>query len=203
MFALPIPGRLENDADSELSNRIRSQSEITPELLNKCSVAGIFLTWDHVILNDNTVIQRILVENNKYTLDMLYYLILIHSPSPNIDLTIVMQPFKDLVLTETNLSIINYNYCHYYMTVGNKIHPAIRDSLKIVARGFKNTELEKIEHILSMVMKYLDAPSYAKLFKAVTEKDQSLIGYGTKLLNQTYEFLFNGSSSIAVSDFTQ
>ena len=47
----------------------------------------------------------------------------------------------------------------------------------------------------------MDTPSYAKLFKAVTEKDgyQSMISYGGQLLNKTYEFFFGCCSASNVN----
>lgn len=193
MFATQTHGMIWNTSDITLHDMIKNEELIyIEEIINQCTEPGIITAWHMAAIKDNLTFIITLIEFQKYNLNILYSLIPYFDEIPDINQQVIIECFKSLVLKETNLSILNYNYCHYYMT---EIDPdstpsAIENSLKIVARGFKYTKLQKIQDILSRIIKYLNIDKYTKLFKAVTEKDQSLIGYGTKLLNQTYELLF-------------
>ena len=198
MFAAEIPGMIWNKNDNILHDMIKNEELIyIEETINQCTEPGIITAWHMAAIKDNPIFILTLIEFQKYNLNILYSLIPYFDETPDINQQIIIECFKSLVLKETNLSIINYKYCHYYLITTNLIPPAVENSLEIIARGFKSTRLHdpknaKIMDILSMIMWYLDTPSYAKLFKEVTEKDgyQSMIDYGSQLLNTPYKLLF-------------
>jgi hypothetical protein len=168
------------------------------EIINQCTAMGIITAWHMAAIKDNPIFILTLFNLQKYNLNTLYSLTLYFDKTPDINQKIIKNHFKSLILKETALSIDNYEYHHYAAVILDTTTPSVNNSLEIVARGFKATGLEKTKHIMSILFKYLDAPLYAKLFKAVIEKEdnQSLANYDGQLLNKAYE-LFFGCCSIS------